>query len=164
MEKTEILSYCISVFSSLSDAIERYPEVKEDLLRRTGTQRDDNGDEFTPASSEVNTKNVSTTPNSDSGFNQDSDREVSTYSSATSSLQFHHQSAFSTYHQADVAQSRPENFLANTQSICQHRSAFSPYVRPPSCHIKAANELPTVDSSQCSSSPIYQHSNIWRPF
>ncbi len=74
MGKTEILSYCIGVFNGLSHAVKRYPEVKADLLRRMDTQHDDSDGEcspeviVSPASGEVNTKNVSTTPYSDSGF------------------------------------------------------------------------------------------------
>ncbi len=174
MEKTDVLSYCIGVFSSLSDAVERYPEVKADLLRRMDTQHDDSDGEcsqediVSPASSEVNQNNGCMTPNSDSGFHQNSIREVTAYSSTTSSPQFYHQSALSTYHRPDVAQTPPKNFLAYPPSVCQHRSAFSPYVRPPSFQISlqdtAATELPTFDSSQCSSSPASQHCNIWRPF
>ncbi len=167
MEKTEILSYCIGAFNGLSHAVERYPEVKADLLRRMDSDDGECSQEViaSSASSEVNPNNVCTTPNSDSGFHQDSIREIKTFSS---SPQFYHQSAISTYHHPDVAETSPENFLANPPSVCKHRSAFSPYVRPPSHHItvqeNAANEQLTVDSSQCSSSPISHHSNIWRPF
>ncbi len=174
MEKTEILSYCISIFSSLSDTVDRHPEVKADLLRTMDAQHDADEGEFSQeaivssASSEVTQNNGCTTPNSDSGFHQDSIREVTAYSSTASSPQFHHQSAFSSYHRPDVAQSPPNNFLSNSPSVYQHRSAFSPYVRPPSYHItvqdNAANEQLVVNSSQCSSNPISHHSNIWRPF
>ncbi len=168
------MSYCIAVFSNLSDAVKRYPEVKTDLLRRMDTQHDADEGEFSqeaivsPAASEFNQNNGCTTPNSDSGFHQDSIREATPYSSTTSSPQFYHQSAFSTYHRPDVAQTSPRNFVANPSSICQHRSAFSPYVRPPSYHITMQNNVAleqlTIDSSQCSSSPNSHHSNIWRPF
>ncbi len=174
MEKSDVLSYCIAVFNGLTDAVKRYPEVKADLLRRMDTQHDDSDGEcsqeviVSPASGEGSQNKDCTTPNSDSGFHQDSDREVTTYSSTTLSPQFHHQSAFSTYHRPDVAHRPPNNFVANPPSVCHKRSAFSPYVRPPSCHItvqdNAANEQLTVDSSQCSSIPISHHSNIWRPF
>ncbi len=91
MEKTEILSYCIGVFNGLSHAVKRYPEVKADLLRRMDTQHDDGDGEcsqeviVSPASSEVNQNNGCMTPNSGSGFHQDSIKEVTTYSSTTSS-------------------------------------------------------------------------------
>ncbi len=150
-----MLSYCIAVFSGLSDAVERHPKIKEDLLSRVDAQHDDNEVEFTqeatvsPGLSEVNLNDAPMTENSDSGFDQDSIREVTTYSSTTSSPQFYHQSAFSTYRRPDVAQSPPENFVANPPSVCQHRSAFSPYIRPPSCHISlqgnAANEQLTTN-------------------
>ncbi len=174
MEKTEILSYCIGVFNGLSHAVKRYPEVKADLLRKMDAQHNESEGEcsqeviVSPASSEVDQNNGCTTPNSDSGFHQDSIREVTTYSSTTSSPQFYHQSAFSTYHRPDVAQRPPNNFLAHPPSVWQHQFAFSPYVRPPSYHLtvqeNVANEQLTVNSSQCSSSLINQRSNIWRPF
>ncbi len=42
MEKTDVLSYCIAVFSGLSGAIERHPKIKEDFLRRMDAQHDNN--------------------------------------------------------------------------------------------------------------------------
>ncbi len=162
MEKTEILSYCIGVFSSLSDAVERYPEVKEDLLRRMDAQHDDSDGEcsheviVSPGASEVNQNNGCTTPNLDSGFHEDSTRSV------TTSPQLGHQSAFSTFHRPDVAQTSPDpTTKLQFNSTGQHRSAFSPYVRP---RDNAVSDQIAGDSSQCSSSPISQHSNIWRPF
>ncbi len=159
METTEILSYCIAAFSGLRDAVERYPELKADLNLRTETQRNDSEGEcsqeaiVSPDPSDVNQNNGCTAaPNPDSGFHQDSIREVTAYSSTTSSPQFYHQSAISTYHRPGVAETSPNNFLPNTPSICQHRSAFSPYVRPPGYHItgqgNAANGELIVNSSQ----------------
>ncbi len=174
MEKSDVLSYCIAVFNGLTDAVKRYPEVKADLLRRLDTQHDDSDGEcsqeviISPASSEGSQNKDCTTPNSDSGFHQDSIREETRYTSPTSSPQFYHQSAFSTYHRPDVAQTSPNNFLAYPPSVWQHRSAFSPYVRSRSSQTSpqnnAANGQLPIDSSQCSSSPISHHSNIWRPF
>ncbi len=186
MEKTDVLCYCIAVFSSLSDAVERHPKMKEDFLCRVDAQHDDNEVEsiqeaivspvvieverrmdtrhdeisqeatVSPASSVVSRSNVCMTENSDSGFHQDSNGSV------LSSPQFHHQSAFSTYHRPGVAQTSPDpTAILPFNSPCQHRSAFSPYVRP---HDNAANEQIADDFSPYSSSPISQHSNIWRPF
>ncbi len=158
MEKTEILSYCIAVFSGLSDVVERHPKMKEDFLRRIDAQHDDNEVEsiqeaiVSTAAIEVERSNVCMAENSDSGFLQDSNGSILT------SPQFHHQSAFSTYHRPGVAQTSPDPTAILPR---QHRSAFSLYVRQ---HDNAANEQIAGDCSQCSLSPIPQYSNIWRPF
>ncbi len=113
MEKTETLSYCIGVFNGLSHAVKRYPEVKADLLRRMDIQHDYSDGEFSqeaiisPVLSEVNQNNGCTTPNTDSGFHQDSIREVTINPGTSSSAQFYPQSAISTYHRPDVAQTAP---------------------------------------------------------
>ncbi len=162
MEKTDVLSYCIAVFSDFTDAVERHPEVKADLLRTMDAQHDGSDGEFSqevivsPASSEVNQNNSCTTPNSDSGFHQDSIRSV------TTSPQLRHQSAFSTFQRPDVAQTPPDpTTILQFNSTGQHRSAFSPYVRP---RDNAVSDQIAGDSSQRSSSPISHYSNIWRPF
>ncbi len=159
MEKTDVLSYCIAAFSTLSGVIESYPKVKEDFLRKMDAQHDDNEVEsiqeaiVSTAAIEVERRNVCMAENSDSGFHQDSNGSV------LSSPQL---SAFSTYHRPGVAQTSPDpTAILPFNSPCQYRSAFSPYVRQ---HDNAANEQIAGDCSQCSSSPIPQHSNIWRPF